>query len=104
MVGILHVADEPMIILPSNFVELEHTSFNLTCTFAVDPNSPGSRPILTWHDSQGNILASNNGTQAYHVILLFENAQRNMSGDYKCYAYDNGFNYTDTTTLYIQCK
>ena len=100
----LYIADEPTIILPSHVVKLEHTSFNLTCRIAVDPNSHDNPPILTWHDIEGNILASNNGTQDNYVILQFVNAHRNMSGIYECFAYDNSFNYSDTTTLYIQCK
>ena len=96
---------ESTIILPSNVVKLENTSFNLTCTFAVDPNSPDqSSPVLTWHDSEGNILATNNGTQDSYVVLQFINVQRNMSGVYKCFVYDNVFDYFDTTTLYIQCE
>ena len=102
---ILYITDEPTIILPSNVVKLEHTSFNLTCTVAIDPNSPDqSSPILTWHDGEGNILATNNGTQASYVVLQFINVQRNMSGVYECIAYDKTVNYSDTTMLYIQCK
>ena len=97
--------DEPTLILPSNVIKLEHTSFNLTCTILIDLNSPDHSPVLTWHDSEGNILASSNGTQANHVVLLFTNAQRAMSGVYKCNAhYDNTLRYSGTTHLYIQCK
>ena len=103
--GVCYIADEPKLILPSNVVKLEHTSFNITCTVTIDPNSNDhSFPVLTWRDSKGNILASNSGTQASYVELQFINAQRNMSGVYKCILYDNVFNYSDTTTLYIQCK
>ena len=71
----------------------------------IDPNSPNHPPVLTWHDSEGNILASSNGTEANHIVLLFTNAQQTMSGVYKCNAhYDNALNYSDTTHLYIQCK
>ena len=100
----MYIADETTIILPSNVVKLEYTSFNLTCRIAVDPNSQNNPPILTWHDSEGNILASNNGTQDNYVSLQFINAHRNVSGVYECIAYDDSFNYSDTTTLYIQCK
>jgi len=98
------IVDEPDIYLPSNFIKLEHSSFNLTCTFIVGPNTTDSFPILEWYDSEGNILASSNGSQTRSVVLQFINAQRNISGVYKCYAYDNAFNYSDATNLYIQCE
>ena len=80
-------------------------SFNLTCILFVDSNSPdGSLPALTWRDSEGNILASNNDTLANYVVLQFTNVHRDMSGVYECHAHYNIFNYSDTTTLYIQCK
>ena len=97
-------ADEPTIILPSSYIKLEGTSFNLTCTIIIDSNSHDNPPVLAWHDSEGNILASNNGTQDNHVILQFINAHRNVSGIYECIAYYNSFNYSDATMLYIQCK
>lgn len=102
----MHIVDEPTLLLPSYVIKLEYSSFNLTCTFYVDPNSPDHQyPILTWHDSEGNILANSNGTRANKVVLQFTNIHRNMSGVYKCYAYyDNTFNYSDITTVYIQCE
>ena len=97
-----YTVGEPTLIVPSSIVKLEHTSFNLTCKFlAVASNSSDGLPVLTWHDSEGKVLASSNGTQ---VILQFVNAKKNMSGAYTCYAYfDSTFNYSDTTHLYIQC-
>ena len=94
--------DEPTLVLPSNVIKLEYSSFNLTCTLYV--NSPDGSPTLTWHDSEGNILASNNDTQVNYVVLQFTYVHRDMSGVYVCNAYYNTFNYSDTTTLYIQCK
>lgn len=58
-----------------------------------------------WRDSEGNILASNNGTEDdNYVVLQFINVQRNLSGVYECIAYDQTVNYSDTAMLYIQCK
>ena len=101
---IVYILDEPTIDLPSYVIKLENTSFNLTCTMIVDPNSNNSSPILSWHDSKGNILAVNNGTQTNYVVLQFINVQRNMSGEYECHANYNAFDYSDRTTLYIQCE
>ena len=94
---------EPTLIVPSIVIKLEHTSFNLTCKFlAAASNSSDGLTILTWHDSEGKVLASSNGTQ---VVLQFANAKKNMSGAYNCYAYfGSTINYSDTTHLYIQCK
>ena len=94
--------DEPTLVLPSNVIKLEYSSFNLTCILYV--NSPDGSPTLTWRDSEGNILASNNDTQANYVVLKFINVHRNMSGVYGCSAYYNTFSYFDTTILYIQRK
>ena len=58
-----------------------------------------------WRDSEGNILASNNGTEDNnYVVLQFINVQRNLSGVYECIAYDQIVIYSGTTMLYIQCK
>ena len=94
--------DEPTLVLPSNIIKLEYTSFNLTCTFY--DNSPDGSPALTWLDSEGNILASNNVTLANYVVLQFTNIHRDMSGVYECHAYYNTLNYSEVTNLYIQCK
>ena len=98
-----YAVDEPTLILPSSVIKLEHTSFNLTCKFLIFASNLSSEfPFLTWHDSEGKVLASSNGTE---VTLQFTNAKKNMSGAYTCYAYfDSAFNYSDTTHLYIQCK
>lgn len=85
----------------SQVIELEHTSFNLTCTANIDPNSPNNLTSLVWRSDNGNILASYSGKLA---VLTFTNVFRNMSGVYECTVSDGMYNYSDTTSLFIQCE
>lgn len=93
--------DKPTVSVESQIIKLEHTSFNLTCTANIDPDSPNNLTSLTWHSNSGSILASYSNKLA---ILNFTNVLRNMSGVYECIVSDGTYNYSDTTHLFIQCK
>ena len=93
--------DQPTVNVESEVVKLEHTSFNLTCTAIIDPNSPNNLTSLVWRNNNGNILASYSSKLA---VLNITNALRNMSGQYECIASDGTHNYTGTTSLFIQCE
>ena len=85
----------------SQVIKLEHTSFNLTCTANIDPDSPNNLTSLVWRSDNGNILASYSNQLA---VLNFINVLKNMSGVYECIVSDGTHNYSDTTHLFIQCK
>ena len=93
--------DQPTVSVQSRVVKLEHTSFNLTCTANIDPDSPNNLTSLTWRSDSGSILASYSNSVA---VLNFTNVLRNMSGIYECIVSDGIYNHSDTTDLFIQCK
>ena len=85
----------------SQVIKLEHTSFNLTCTANIDPDSPNNLASLVWRNDNGSILARYNNKFG---VLSFMNAHRSMSGIYECIVSDGTYNYSDTSNLFIQCK
>ena len=95
--------DKPTVALPSSIVKLEYTSFNLTCTANVDPDSPYSFVSIEWHDSRGNMISNNSGTNIRSAVLSFINTSRNATGKYKCSIFDGRFNHSVVTNLYLQC-
>ena len=88
--------------MQSHVIKLEHTSFNLTCSAGIDPDSPNTVISFVWSDSKGNIFANYSNDKL--TVLNFTDAVRNMSGMYTCFISDGLFNYSDTTNLEIQCK
>lgn len=93
--------DKPTVSVQSLVIQLEHTSFNLMCTANIDPNSPNNLTSLVWSSKNGSILASYSNKLA---VLNFTNALRSMSGEYECIVSDGTYNYSATTSLYIQCE
>ena len=93
--------DQPTVSVQSQVIKLEHTSFNLTCTVNIDPDSPNNLTSFVWQSDNGNVLASYSNKLA---VLNFTNVHRNMSGVYECTVSDGTNNYSDTTHLFIQCE
>ena len=87
--------------MQSLVIKQENTSFNLTCTANIDLNSPNNLTSLVWRNGDGDILASYGGKLA---VLRFTKVLRNMSGNYECTVSDGIYNYSDITSLFIQCK
>ena len=93
--------DQPTVSVQSQVIKLEHTSFNLTCSANIDPDSPNNLTSLVWRSDDGIILARYSSKFA---MLNFTNAHRSMSGIYECIVSDGTNNYSDTSNLFIQCK